>query len=395
MSGATPPSPPGAPSRPLPPAIGDLRDRLTQLTLADERRWGRRLAGLTQVGDRRTRDKRLREIADGIALAELNVERRRESVPAIRFPPDLPVGERAEDLAAAISAHQVVIVAGETGSGKSTQLPKICLQLGRGVRGLIGHTQPRRIAARALAERIAEETGTELGDAIGYTIRFGDHTGPNTLVKLMTDGILLAEIARDRSLSNYDTIIIDEAHERSLNIDFLLGYLTELLPRRPDLKLIITSATIDPERFSRHFGDAPIVEVSGRTFPVEVRYRPYGADGTGDADDLADPGPIRREAQASLAAGLPAPSRSTRRRRSAGRWTSCPPRAMATSWCSFPANGRSRTPRSCCADICSPGRESPTCSRCTGGCRLRTSTRCSPAIPGGGSCWPPTWRRPR
>ncbi len=290
MSGATPPSPPGAPSRPLPPPIGDLRERLTQLTLADERRWGRRLADLTQVGDRRTREKRLREIAEGIAQAELKVQRRRESVPTIRFPPDLPVGERAGDLAAAIAAHQVVIVAGETGSGKSTQLPKICLQLGRGVRGRIGHTQPRRIAARALAERIAEETGTQLGDAIGYTIRFGDHTGPNTLVKLMTDGILLAEIARDRSLSNYDTIIIDEAHERSLNIDFLLGYLTELLPRRPDLKLIITSATIDPERFSRHFGEAPIVQVSGRTFPVEVRYRPHGADGTGDADDLADPG---------------------------------------------------------------------------------------------------------
>ena len=146
---------------------------------------------------------------------------------------------------------------------------------------MIGHTQPRRIAARALAERIAEETGTAVGGAVGYAIRFGDHTGPDTLVKLMTDGILLNEIVRDRMLSAYDTIIIDEAHERSLNIDFLLGYLRDLLPRRPDLKLIITSATIDPQRFSRHFGDAPIVEVSGRTYPVEIRYRPYGVDEQG------------------------------------------------------------------------------------------------------------------
>ena len=195
------------------------------------------------------------------------------------------MSDRVDDLAAAIAANQVVIVAGETGSGKSTQLPKICLQIGRGVRGMIGHTQPRRIAARALAERIAEETGTAVGGAVGYAIRFGDHTGPDTLVKLMTDGILLNEIVRDRMLWAYDTIIIDEAHERSLNIDFLLGYLKELLPRRPDLKLIITSATIDPQRFSRHFGDAPIVEVSGRTYPVEIRYRPYGLDEQGDPDE--------------------------------------------------------------------------------------------------------------
>jgi ATP-dependent helicase HrpA len=211
---------------------------------------------------------------------------RRGAVPPITFPADLPVSARVDDLAAAIEQHQVVIVAGETGSGKSTQLPKICLKLGRGVQGMIGHTQPRRIAARALAERIAEETGTRLGDAIGYTIRFGDHTSDRTLVKLMTDGILLAEIARDADLRRYDTIIIDEAHERSLNIDFLLGYLARLLPRRPDLKVIVTSATIDPDRFSRHFGGAPVVEVSGRMYPVEIRYRPYGPyDGDGDTDD--------------------------------------------------------------------------------------------------------------
>lgn len=168
----------------------------------------------------------------------------------------------------------VVIVAGETGSGKTTQLPKICMELGRGIKGLIGHTQPRRLAARTVANRIAEELKTEPGGCIGYKVRFSDHVSDNTMVKLMTDGILLAEIQQDRLLMQYDTIIIDEAHERSLNIDFLLGYLKELLPRRPDLKIIITSATIDPERFSRHFNNAPIIEVSGRTYPVEVRYRP-------------------------------------------------------------------------------------------------------------------------
>src|SRR6476620_7781087 len=212
----------------------------------------------------------------------------------ISYPPELPVTQRRDDIAAAIRDHQVVIVAGETGSGKTTQIPKICLELGRGRRtqtgqgrdgkprwsgGLIGHTQPRRIAARSVAERIAEELGSELGDLVGYQVRFTDRTSRASRVKLMTDGILLAELQRDRMLRRYDTIIIDEAHERSLNIDFLLGYLRRLLPRRPDLKLIITSATIDPERFARHFADrrgnpAPIIEVSGRTYPVEIRYRP-------------------------------------------------------------------------------------------------------------------------
>jgi ATP-dependent helicase HrpA len=199
----------------------------------------------------------------------------------ITYPPELPVTQRREDIAAAIRDHQVVIVAGETGSGKTTQLPKICLELGRGRRtkaggGLIGHTQPRRIAARSVAERIASELKTELGDLVGYQVRFTDRTSKASRVKLMTDGILLAELQRDRMLKKYDTIIIDEAHERSLNIDFLLGYLKRLLPKRPDLKLIITSATIDVDRFSKHF-DAPVVEVSGRTYPVEVRYRPLMA----------------------------------------------------------------------------------------------------------------------
>ena len=196
----------------------------------------------------------------------------------ITYPAELPVSARRDDIAAAIRDHQVVIVAGETGSGKTTQLPKICLELGRGLGSagggkLIGHTQPRRIAARSVAERIAEELGTELGDVVGYQVRFTDRTSRASRVKLMTDGILLAELQRDRDLRKYDTIIIDEAHERSLNIDFLLGYLRRLLPRRPDLKVIITSATIDVDRFAAHFR-APVVEVSGRTYPVEVRYRP-------------------------------------------------------------------------------------------------------------------------
>nr|WP_277626364.1 ATP-dependent RNA helicase HrpA [Arsenicicoccus piscis] len=211
------------------------------------------------------------------------VELRAASVPELHYPPELPVVERREDIAAAIRDHQVVIVAGETGSGKTTQLPKIALELGRGVHGLIGHTQPRRIAARSVAERIAEELDVELGGVVGYQVRFTDHSSRDSLIKVMTDGILLTEMARDRDLRRYDTIIIDEAHERSLNIDFILGYLKQLLPRRPDLKVIITSATIDPERFARHFAapdgtPAPIVEVSGRTYPVEVRYRPLERD---------------------------------------------------------------------------------------------------------------------
>ncbi len=195
-------------------------------------------------------------------------------VPKITYPNDLPVSGARKEIEAAIREHQVIIVCGETGSGKTTQLPKICLEMGRGIDGSIGHTQPRRIAARAVSARIAKELHTPLGQAIGYKVRFGDRTAPKTLVKVMTDGILLAETLGDPNLDRYDTIIIDEAHERSLNIDFLLGYIHQLLPRRPDLKVIITSATIDPKRFSDHFSGAPIIEISGRTYPVEVRYRP-------------------------------------------------------------------------------------------------------------------------
>ncbi|MBA3507368.1 MAG: ATP-dependent RNA helicase HrpA, partial [Betaproteobacteria bacterium] len=214
--------------------------------------------------------------------------------PALAFPSELPVSQRADEIAQAIRTHQVVIVCGETGSGKTTQLPKICLAAGRGERGAIGHTQPRRIAARAVAQRIARELGQPLGEAIGYKVRFTDQTHPNAYVKVMTDGILLAETQGDRRLEAYDTIIVDEAHERSLNIDFLLGYLKQLLGQRPDLKLVITSATIDAERFARHFatyaGDtecpAPIIEVSGRIFPIEIRYRPVGQPTNQEAADL-------------------------------------------------------------------------------------------------------------
>jgi ATP-dependent helicase HrpA len=210
---------------------------------------------------------------------------RRAAMPPITYPPELPVSQRKDEIARAINENQVVIIAGETGSGKTTQIPKICLELGRGVTGQIGHTQPRRLAARTVAERIAEELGSPLGETVGYQVRFTDVSADDTLVKLMTDGILLTELARDRKLRRYDTLIIDEAHERSLNIDFILGYLRQLLPERPDLKVIITSATIDPERFAAAFGGAPIVEVSGRTYPVEVRYRPVEPiEGGEDAD---------------------------------------------------------------------------------------------------------------
>ena len=220
-----------------------------------------------------------------LSASALRRKARLASLAAIEFPADLPVVQKREDLARAIADNQVVIVCGETGSGKTTQLPKICLTLGRGVLGVIGHTQPRRVAARTVASRIAFELKTELGGAVGYKVRFHDKVGPDTSVKLMTDGILLAEIHSDPLLKHYDTLIIDEAHERSLNIDFLLGYLKQLLPRRPDLKLIITSATLDADRFSKHFG-ALVVEVSGRSYPVETRYRPLQVSDEGEAQDV-------------------------------------------------------------------------------------------------------------
>ncbi|MDQ1673236.1 MAG: ATP-dependent helicase HrpA, partial [Frankiaceae bacterium] len=268
-----------------PPDLRLLRRRLGEVSLKDERRLARRLDGLRKQRDEAKLTRALSAIEQEIEASARRVASRAASVPTLAFPEELPVSQQRDALADAIRDHQVVIVAGETGSGKTTQLPKICLELGRGVRGQIGHTQPRRLAARTVAERIASEVGTPLGETVGYQVRFSDHSTDRTLVKLMTDGILLAEIQRDRMLRNYDTLILDEAHERSLNIDFLLGYLHQLLPRRPDLKLIITSATLDPERFARHFDGAPIVEVSGRTYPVEVRYRPLVDDSPSDDEE--------------------------------------------------------------------------------------------------------------
>ncbi|MBB4714118.1 ATP-dependent helicase HrpA [Streptomyces luteogriseus] len=267
------------------PALGALAPRLTELSLRDAHRLGRRLEGARKIRKPEARAAVLAEIEAEVGRAEERMASRRALVPEVTYPEQLPVSQKKDAIADAIRDHQVVIVAGETGSGKTTQIPKICLELGRGVRGMIGHTQPRRIAARTVAERVAEELDTPLGEAVGWKVRFTDQVNQDsTFVKLMTDGILLAEIQTDRELRAYDTIIIDEAHERSLNIDFLLGYLAQLLPKRPDLKVVITSATIDPERFSRHFGDAPIVEVSGRTYPVEVRYRPLLEEDGEDAD---------------------------------------------------------------------------------------------------------------
>ncbi|MDA4885935.1 ATP-dependent RNA helicase HrpA [Streptomyces sp. MS2A] len=267
------------------PSLGTLAPRLTELSLRDAHRLGRRLEGARKIRKPEARAAVLAEIETEVAKAEQRIGERRARVPAVSYPEQLPVSQKKDEIAAAIRDHQVVIVAGETGSGKTTQIPKICVELGRGVRGMIGHTQPRRIAARTVAERVADELDTPLGETVGWKVRFTDQVNPqSTFIKLMTDGILLAEIQTDRELRAYDTIIIDEAHERSLNIDFLLGYLAQLLPKRPDLKVVITSATIDPERFSRHFGDAPIIEVSGRTYPVEVRYRPLLEEDGDDAD---------------------------------------------------------------------------------------------------------------
>ncbi|HWE01002.1 MAG TPA: ATP-dependent RNA helicase HrpA [Tepidisphaeraceae bacterium] len=255
--------------------LDSLAGQISQCMLIDQRRF-RSL--LRQFDQHLRKNHPIGNRADRLAGdIRQSIERRRfraRNLPRPTFPNDLPVVDKRHEIARAIESSQVVVVCGETGSGKTTQLPKICLELGRGVAGIIGHTQPRRIAARSVAQRIAQELQTSVGHAVGYKVRFSDQTGPNPFIKLMTDGILLAETQGDRFLDAYDTLIIDEAHERSLNIDFLLGYLSKLLPSRPDLKIIITSATIDPQRFSKHFNDAPIIEVSGRTYSVQTRYRP-------------------------------------------------------------------------------------------------------------------------
>ncbi|OOF46995.1 ATP-dependent RNA helicase HrpA [Rodentibacter trehalosifermentans] len=257
------------------PLQHSLFTQLDNLMLVEKRRLFSRIQGIAKIKNPQAQQAVASEIEQQIQQAKWRVEQRQSAVKnPIVFPEDLPVSQRRTEIEKLLSAHQVIVVAGETGSGKTTQLPKMCLELGLGRLGMIGHTQPRRIAARSVATRIAEELQTELGDLVGYKVRFNDQVGENTQIKLMTDGILLAEIQTDRFLNQYTCLIIDEAHERSLNNDFILGYLKQLLPRRPDLKIIITSATIDVERFSKHFNNAPIIEVSGRTYPVEVRYRP-------------------------------------------------------------------------------------------------------------------------
>lgn len=261
--------------------LNDLSAKIDLCLIADRFHLQKSLANLRRIDSTTEKFKQAQHSLDTkIAASIERVNNRRAKCPPIKYVESLPVAARKDEIAKLIQANQVIVLAGETGSGKTTQIPKICLELGLGAKGLIGHTQPRRIAARSVATRIAEELGQELGDSIGYQVRFTDKSSPHSLVKLMTDGILLAEIQRDRYLNKYEVIIIDEAHERSLNIDFLLGYLRQLLPKRPDLKLIITSATIDVEKFSQHFSNAPIVSVEGRTFPVEIVYRP-----TLDSDD--------------------------------------------------------------------------------------------------------------
>lgn len=267
-------------------SAASLRNALKECMMRDRFRLSKRISGASKIKNEQAKHAVFDQIALDIAQSMMVAQQRLNNRVTIDYPDLLPVSQKRDDIAKAIAENQVVIVAGETGSGKTTQLPKICAELGRGKYGLIGHTQPRRLAARSVASRIAQEMETELGGFVGYKVRFNDQISEQTQIKLMTDGILLAEIQHDRFLNQYDTIIIDEAHERSLNIDFILGYLKELLPRRPDLKVIITSATIDPERFSNHFSGAPIIEVSGRTYPVDTRYRPLLGEEDADRDQL-------------------------------------------------------------------------------------------------------------
>jgi ATP-dependent helicase HrpA len=265
--------------------ISQLREGIDHALLRERHRLRRALERAHKSGDAAE----LSTIAERIEQSQAQVRSRLQALPEIHYPDELPISARAEEIARAIDGNQVVIVAGETGSGKTTQLPKICLTLKRGVSGMIAHTQPRRIAARTVAARVAEELGRPLGEQVGFKVRFSDRVSEHNYIRVMTDGILLAETQTDRFLDAYDTIILDEAHERSLNIDFLLGYLKRLLPRRPELKLIVTSATIDAQRFSRHFADAPVIEVSGRMYPVEIRYAPIEQDEeTGALPELGD-----------------------------------------------------------------------------------------------------------
>ncbi len=268
---------------PLNKQLAQLKQQLKKLSFNDFRQKSRKKGADNNNKPLKQLQQKFELYEQRIEQSIARVEQRRQGVPKVEFPSELPVTQKAQQIKQLLEQHQVIVVAGETGSGKTTQLPKIALLAGRGIYGQIAHTQPRRLAARSVAARIAEELHTSLGDKVGFKVRFSDHSHPDTLIKLMTDGILLAETQTDRFLNQYDTIIIDEAHERSLNIDFLLGYIKQILPRRPDLRLIITSATIDTGRFSEFFNQAPVIEVSGRTWPVEIRYRPLQ-----DAQDLTD-----------------------------------------------------------------------------------------------------------
>ncbi|MDX1721635.1 MAG: ATP-dependent RNA helicase HrpA [Pseudomonas sp.] len=279
-------------------ATDHLLNNLDQVLLADRHRLRRQLLELRKQSP--VDQAKLAQWLERFQASKAKVEARRLSVPVMRYDDALPIAAKRDEIKAAIAKHQVVVIAGETGSGKTTQLPKICLELGRGVHGLIGHTQPRRLAARSVATRVAEEIGTPLGELVGYQVRFEDKSSERSLIKLMTDGILLAETQHDRYLEKYDTLIVDEAHERSLNIDFLLGYLKTLLVRRPDLKLIITSATIDLQRFSEHFGGAPIVEVSGRTYSVDTWYRPLTSEQDEDGNRVEEDLSVDQAILASL-----------------------------------------------------------------------------------------------
>ncbi|MAC52249.1 MAG: ATP-dependent helicase, partial [Gimesia sp.] len=295
----------GAASEASTAALSELPKLIARAMAGDQFRLSQRLRSIRQAQkDKKPFDKNLQRLRDELEKSLARREERLKRCPKITFDQSLPIHAELDSIQKTIEENQVVIVCGETGSGKSTQLPKLLLSMGRGISGIIGHTQPRRIAARSVAARISEELGREQGTACGFKIRFTDTTNPNTYIKLMTDGIMLAETQTDSFLNQYDTIIIDEAHERSLNIDFLLGYLKRLLPKRRDLRVIITSATIDAERFSEHFasrqGPAPILNVSGRTYPVEIRYRPFDDEPAGKDSDKKSQNSSRDE-QSQLA----------------------------------------------------------------------------------------------
>lgn len=289
--------PPARETIAMPHDLAQFAELINQAMAGDRYRLRRRLRAIEQAKKAgKPFDRSLDKLQQDLSISLEARTHRRDHVPKIELPEELPITARAQEIMDTVRDHQVVVVAGETGSGKSTQLPKLMLQMGRGVEGVIGHTQPRRLAARSVAQRVSEELSSPLGHHVGYKVRFTDKTNPKTYIKLMTDGVLLAEAARDRFFDSYDTLIIDEAHERSLNIDFLLGHIRQILPKRPDLRVIITSATIDTARFAEHFGvatrdglqPAPVIEVSGRTYPVEVRYQPIEPDEDGEVDDVPE-----------------------------------------------------------------------------------------------------------